>query len=292
MNDYIVRAIAADGQIRAFAATTKETVEKARELHNTSPVATAALGRLLTAGTMMGAMMKGDKDLLTLQIRGTGPIKGIVVSADSTSKVKGYVFEPNVILPPNKNGKLDVSEALGAGMLSITRDLGMKEPYSSQTNLVTGEIAEDLTHYFANSEQVPSAVALGVLMNRDNTVKQAGGFIIQLMPFADDKIVEALENRIGNIKSITDLQEQGMTPEDILKEVLGDLKIDSMETIPTGFSCNCDRDRVSKALIAVGKKELDEMIEDGKEIEVKCHFCNTNYKYSIKELKEFKKHAK
>lgn len=292
MSDYIIRATAAGGQIRAFVATTKETVETARKLHETSPVATAALGRLLTAGAMMGVMMKGDKDIITLQIRGTGPIKGIVVTSDSQAKVKGYVFEPNVIIPANKEGKLDVGEALGAGMLSVTRDLGMKEPYSSQTNLVTGEIAEDLTHYFANSEQVPSAVALGVLMNRDNTVEQAGGFIIQLMPFAEDKIVEALEERIMKISSITKLQEQGMTPEDILKEVIGELEIDSMEKIPTEFFCNCDRDRVSKALIAVGKKEIDDMIKDGKEIEVKCHFCNKDYKFSIEEIKEFRKQAK
>lgn len=292
MSDYIIRATAAGGQIRAFVATTKEIVEKARQLHNTSPVATAALGRLLTAGAMMGVMMKGDKDILTLQIRGTGPIKGIVVTADSNANVKGYVFEPNVIIPANKNGKLDVGEALGAGMLSVTRDLGMKEPYSSQTNLVTGEIAEDLTHYFANSEQVPSAVALGVLLSKENTVEQAGGFIIQLMPFAEDKIAEALESRIMKISSITNLQEQGMKPEDILKEVLGELEIDSMETIPTGFLCNCDRERVSKALIAVGTKEINEMISEGKDVELKCHFCNTDYIFNIDELNELKKQAK
>lgn len=291
MSDYIIRATAGDGQIRAFVATTKDMVEKARNLHNTSPVATAALGRLLTAGAMMGIMMKGDKDLLTLQIRGTGPLKGIVVSADSSAKVKGYVFEPDVLLPATKDGKLDVAEAIGVGMLSITRDLGMKEPYSSQTNLVTSEIAEDLTHYFVNSEQVPSAVALGVLLSKDNTVEQAGGFIIQLMPFAEDKIIDALENGIKKITSITGLQEKGMSPEDILKEVLGDIKIDSMETIPTEFYCNCDRDRVSKAIVLVGKKDIDEMIKDGEEIEVKCHFCNTSYKFSLEEMQEFRSKA-
>lgn len=291
MSDYIIRATAGEGQIRAFVATTKEMVEKARSLHNTSPVATAALGRLLTAGAMMGCMMKGDKDLLTLQIRGTGPLKGIVVSADSSAKVKGYVFEPDVLLPATKEGKLDVAEAIGVGMLSITRDLGMKEPYSSQTNLVTSEIAEDLTHYFANSEQVPSAVALGVLLSKENTVEQAGGFIIQLMPFADDKIIDALENGIKKITSITSLQEKGMIPEDILKEVLGDIKIDSMERIPTEFDCNCTRDRVSKALVLVGKKDIDEMIKDDEEVEVKCHFCNTSYKFSKEEMQEFRKKA-
>lgn len=292
MSDYIIRATAGDGQVRAFAATTKDTVETARKFHNTSPVATAALGRLLTAGAMMGCMMKGEKDILTLQIRGTGPIKGIVVTADSSANVKGYVFNPDVIIPANKDGKLDVAEAIGIGMLSVTRDLGMKEPYSSQTNLVTSEIAEDLTHYFANSEQVPSAVALGVLISKDNTVEQAGGFIIQLMPFADDKVIDILENGIKNIKSITSLQEKGMTPEDILKEVLGELDIDTIEKIPTAFNCNCDKERVGKAVICVGKKEIDEMITEGKEIEVKCHFCNTAYTFSVEELKEFRKQAK
>ena len=292
MSDYIVRGMAANGQIRVLAATTKETVEKARELHNTSPVATAALGRLLTAGAMMGAMMKEEKDIITLQIRGTGPIQGLVVTADSSANVKGYVFNPNVIIPANKDGKLDVAEAIGVGMLSVTRDLGMKEPYSSQTNLITSEIAEDITHYFANSEQVPSAVALGVLMNKDNTVKQAGGFIIQLLPFADEKLIDKLEEKINKISSITSLQEKGMSPEEILKEVLGDLDLDIMDTIPTSFFCNCEKERVENAITCVGKKEIDEMISEGKEIEVNCHFCSTSYKFSVDELKELRKKAK
>ena len=186
MKDYIVRAIAADSQIRAFAAVTTETVETARQDHNTSPVATAALGRLLTAGAMMGVMMKGDKDILTLQVKGDGPIQGITVTADSKGRVKGYVGNPEVIIPANAKGKLDVSGAVGNGFLQVIKDMGLKEPYVGQVALQTGEIAEDLTYYFAASEQVPSAVGLGVLMNKDNTVRQAGGFIVQVMPFAEE----------------------------------------------------------------------------------------------------------
>ena len=188
--DYIVRATAADGQIRAFAATTRETVETARADHNTSPVATAALGRLLTAGAMMGVMMKGDKDLLTLRIHAGGPLNGITVTADSKGNVKGYVGNPDVVIPANKKGKLDVAGAVGVGFMDVIKDLGLKEPYVGQCALQTSEIAEDLTYYFATSEQVPSSVGLGVLMNKDNTVRQAGGFIIQLMPFCDEKVIE------------------------------------------------------------------------------------------------------
>ena len=214
MKDYIVRATAAEGQVRAFAATTKELVETAREHHNTSPVATAALGRLLTAGAMMGSMMKNETDMLTLQVRGDGPLGGITVTADSKGDVKGYVNNPDVMLPP-KNGKLDVGGAVGIGLLQVIKDMGLKEPYSGQTILVSSEIAEDLTYYFANSEQVPSSVGLGVLMEKDNTVKQAGGFIIQLMPFTSDEVIDRLEAKLSNVKSVTALLDAGMTPEQI-----------------------------------------------------------------------------
>ena len=190
--DYIVRATAADHQLRAFAVTSKDIVEKAREIHNTSPVATAAIGRLLTAASMMGSMMKGEKDVLTLQIECGGPIGGITVTADSNADVKGYVNNPNVILPPNAQGKLDVSGALGPGFLNVIKDIGLREPYNGQTHLVSGEIAEDLTYYFATSEQVPSSVGLGVLMDKDNHVRQAGGFIIQVMPDTDDEVIDKL----------------------------------------------------------------------------------------------------
>ena len=285
MKDYIVRATAADNQIRAFAATTRNLVEEARSIHNTSPVATAALGRLLTAGAMMGSMMKGEKDILTLQIGCSGPIKGLTVTADSNGTVKGYVNEPNVILPANEKGKLDVGRALDLGVLSVIKDMGLKEPYVGQTNLVTGEIAEDLTYYFATSEQVPSSVALGVLMNKDNTVKCAGGFIIQLMPFADDEIVDRLEKKIGEITSVTSLLDKGMTPEEILEEVLGEFGLQFNETSEPRFECNCSKERVEKAIISIGKKDIQEMIDDAKPIEVNCHFCNKNYTFSVDELK-------
>lgn len=292
MSDYIVRATAADNQIRAFAITSRDLVEKARQIHNTSPVATAALGRSLSAGAMMGSMMKGEQDLLTLQIRGDGPLGGITVTADSKAQVKGYVNEPAVLIPANAKGKLDVSGAIGKGMLQVIRDLGMKEPYVGQTELQTGEIAEDLTYYFATSEQVPSSVGLGVLLNRDNTVRQAGGFIIQLMPYTDEKVIDALEKRLAGIKSVTELLDQGLTPEGILEELLGEFGLTVNDTIPTAFSCNCSKERVEKAIISIGSKEIREMIRDGKPIEVKCHFCNEAYIFTIEELKEILNKAK
>lgn len=291
MSDYIVRATAADKQIRAFAATTKELVEHARKAHNTSPVATAALGRLLTGGAMMGSMMKGEKDVLTVQMKGDGPIGGIIVTADSKANVKGYPGNPNVIIPPNYAGKLDVGAAIGYGELIVSKDLGLKEPYNSRLPLTTSEVAEDLTYYFAKSEQVPSAVALGVLMEKDNTVKQAGGFIIQLMPFADESIVQYLEQNVAKITSVTNLLDKGYTPEMLLKEVLGDLNVEILDTMPTKFYCDCSKQRVSKALIGVGKKELQEMINDKEPIEVKCHFCNTGYVFDTDELKALLKKA-
>lgn len=292
MQDYIVRATAANAQIRAFACTTKELVETARASHNTSPVVTAALGRLLSAGAMMGSMLKGEKDLLTLQIKGDGPVNGITVTADSKANVKGYANVPDVILPANSIGKLDVAGAVGQGILSVIKDLGLKEPYVGQTVLQTSEIAEDLTYYFATSEQVPSSVGLGVLMERDNTVKQAGGFIIQLMPFAEDTVIDKLEQNLAAVSSVTSMLDAGNTPEQMLEILLEGLDLEITDTIPTAFSCNCDKKRVEKALISIGKQELKEMIEDGEEIEVNCHFCNTHYKFSIEELKDLYKKAK
>ena len=292
MSDYIVRATAADNQIRAFAATTRELVEHAREIHNLSPVASAALGRLMTAGAMMGAMMKGEDDLLTLQIQGSGPIGGITVTADAKANVKGYVNVPDVILPPNEKGKLDVSGAVGTGLLSVIKDMGMKEPYVGQTALQTGEIAEDLTYYFATSEQVPSSVGLGVLMTKENHVEEAGGFIIQLMPFTDEKVIDALEEKLGRMTSVTSLLKEGKSPEMILEELLGEFGLEINETIPTQFYCNCSKKRVEKAIISIGKKEIKDMIADGKPIEVTCHFCNTNYEFSVEELKEILKKSR
>lgn len=285
MTNYIVRATAANAQIRAFACTTRELVETARQAHNTSPVMTAALGRLLTAGAMMGSMLKGEKDLLTLQICGDGPGKGLTVTADAQGNVKGYPIVPDVILPANAVGKLDVAGAMGYGTLSVIKDMGLKEPYVGQVELQTGEIADDLTYYFATSEQVPSSVGLGVLMERDNTVKQAGGFIIQLMPFTEDAVIEKLEQNLAGVASVTSMLEAGKSPEDILYTLLEGFDVEIMETTETSFACNCSKGRIEKALISIGKKELQEMINDGEAIEVKCHFCNKGYEFSVDELK-------
>lgn len=288
MSDYLVRAAAADAQVRAFAVTARDTVETARAAHDTSPVMTAALGRLLCAGAMMGSMMKGDADILTLQIRGDGPAGGLTVTADSKGRVKGYAVHPQVILPANSQGKLDVGGAIGAGTLQVIRDLGLKEPYVGQTDLQTGEIAEDLTWYFAASEQVPSSVGLGVLMEKNNTVKQAGGFIVQLMPFAEETVIEKLEANLSRIHSVTKLLEDGNSPEQILGILLEGMDMELLSTMPVEFSCNCSRERVAKALYSIGKKEMDEMIADGEPIEVKCHFCNRAYQFSVEDLKQIR----
>lgn len=292
MNDYIIRATAANDQIRAFATVTTEMVETAREHHNTSPVATAALGRLLTAGAMMGSMMKGEKDVLTLQIKAGGPLQGITVTADSQGNVKGYVGNPDVCIPANSKGKLDVAGAVGPGFLTVIKDMGLKESYSGQVMLQTCEIAEDLTYYFATSEQVPSAVGLGVLMNKNNTVRQAGGFIVQLMPFAEEEVISRLEQNVQKINSVTNLLEEGHTPESLLEKVLEGFDIQINEKMDTRFHCNCSKERVAKALISIGRKELNEMIQEGKPIEMNCHFCNTNYNFTVEELKEILRRCK
>ena len=292
MNDYIIRATAANDQIRAFAAVTTEMVETAREHHNTSPVATAALGRLLTAGAMMGSMMKGEKDVLTLQIKAGGPLQGITVTADSQGNVKGYVGNPDVCIPANSKGKLDVAGAVGPGFLTVIKDMGLKEPYSGQVMLQTCEIAEDLTYYFATSEQVPSAVGLGVLMNKNNTVRQAGGFIVQLMPFAEEEVISRLEQNVQKINSVTNLLEEGHTPESLLEKVLEGFDVQINEKMDSRFHCNCSKERVAKALISIGRKELNEMIQEGKPIEMNCHFCNTNYNFTVEELKEILRRCK
>ena len=286
MADYIVRATAADAQIRAFVCTTRGVVETARQAHNTSPVVTAALGRLLSAGAMMGSMLKGEEDLLTLQIRGDGPVQGLMVTADAKGNVKGYANVPDVILPANAKGKLDVAGAVGSGNLRVIRDMGLKEPYVGQTLLQTGEIAEDLTYYFATSEQVPSSVGLGVLMERDNTVRQAGGFIIQLMPFAEDAVIDRLEQNLSRVTSVTAMLDAGNTPEQMLELLLEGMDCEILETRPAAFLCNCDRPRIEKVLISLGKKEIRDMIEDGQEIEVNCQFCGKHYKFSVDKLKE------
>ena len=281
--DYIVRATAADGQIRAFAATTRETVETARQDHNTSPVATAALGRLLTAGAMMGVMMKGDKDLLTLRIHAGGPLNGITVTADSKGNVKGYVGNPDVVIPANKKGKLDVAGAVGVGFMDVIKDLGLKEPYVGQCVLQTSEIAEDLTYYFATSDQIPSSVALGVLFNDDTSVANAGGFIIQLMPFAEDALIDELEKRLKGF-SFTALLKQGMSVEAIIRKLFEGYDVELTDSMPCAYVCDCSKERVEQAVISLGRKELGAMIADNKPIEVVCDFCHTKYTFSPDEL--------
>ena len=288
MKDCIVRATAANAQIRAFAVSSRELVEHARAAHNTSPVVTAALGRLMTGGVMMGSMLKGDKDMLTLQVTGSGPVHGLTVTADSKGNVKGYADNPQAMMPPNSVGKLDVGGVIGVGVLTVIKDMGLKEPYSSTIELKTGEIADDLTYYFATSEQVPSSVALGVLMDRNNTVKQAGGFIIQLMPFTEEKVIDALEQKLSSVPSVTSMLEEGNTPEQILEIVLGDLGLEITDTMPVQFYCNCNRERVEKVLLSLGKKELQSLIEEGRDVELNCHFCNTNYAFGIEELKKIR----
>ncbi len=297
-NDIIVRATAGSGQIRAFAAVTRNMVETARQAHDTSPVVTAALGRLLSAGAMMGAMMKGDDDLLTLQIRGTGPMKGLTVTADARGNVKGYPLVADVVIPAKPAAtegavrKLDVSGAVGEGVLSVIRDLGLKDPYVGQVALQTGEISEDLTYYFAVSEQIPSSVGLGVLMNRDNTVRRAGGFIIQLMPYCEESLISRLEDRLTTMPPVTSLLDEGRSAEGLLEYILGDFSLEINDTMPTRFYCNCDKERVEKALISIGRKELDDIIKDGKDIELKCHFCNKAYNFTIDEVKKIAEESK
>lgn len=289
MNDYIVRATAANGQIRAFAATTRDLTEYARNAHNTSPVVTAALGRTMTAAVMMGTMMKGDRDLLTVKIQGDGPIGSITVTADSHCHVKGYAQNPTVLIPANAIGKLDVAGAIGKGVLSVIKDIGLKDPYVGQTDLISGEIAEDLTYYFAVSEQTPSSVGLGVLMNKDNTVAQAGGFIIQLMPFTSDEIIEKLEENIKNLPSVTTMLSEGKTPEQILETVLAGFDVTFHETVDAGFVCDCSAERVERSLCSLGDEDVADIIADGNPIEVKCQFCNKAYNYTVDELIEMRK---
>lgn len=280
MSDYIVRATAADGQIRAYAATTRELCAYAHKIHNTSPAATVALGRLLTAGSLMGSMMKNDDEVLTLQIKGDGPIGGITVTANSKADVKGFVFEPQV----KSENPLETEKVIGNGNLSIIKDIGLKEPYVGTSPLVTGEIAEDLTYYYAFSEQIPTSVALGLTLKEETEVNQAGGFIIQLMPYTSDEIIDQLEKKLSQAESVTSLLEKGQTPEEILEIILGDFGVNIIDRLPTQFKCDCSRERVTKALISVGEKDLQEMIDDGKTIEVNCDFCGKHYYFTPEEL--------
>ena len=285
MSDYMVRATAAGAMVRLFACNSKELVEEARKIHNTTPVVTAALGRLLTAGAMMGSMLKSEKDLLTIQIKSSGPIGGLTVTATPEGMVKGYPIHADVELPLKANGKLDVGTGMGIGVMNVIKDMGLKEPYVGQTVLQTGEIGDDLTYYFATSEQIPSSVGVGVLIDRDYTVKHAGGFIVQLMPFATEEVVSKLEENLGKITSVTAMFEEGLSVEEIVAKIFDGMDYEISDTINIGYQCNCSKEKVTKAIISIGRKDIKEMIDDNKPIEVNCHFCNTNYVFSVDELK-------
>ncbi len=284
MKDYVIRATAGDGQIRAFVATTKDMVEKARELHQTTKVATAALGRTLTATSMMGLMMKNDGDKLTVIIKGNGPIGNVLATSNSKGIVKGYVDNPNVVVPDYENGKLNVAAAVGTeGTVRVTKDLGLREPYDGSYPIVSGEIAQDLTYYFAVSEQTPSVVALGVL-TKEEEVEYAGGFIIQLMPDAVEENIAKLEANVAKLDSITNMLKAGNTPEDILNIVLDGLNPQILDKCEVGFECECSKERVEGVLISLGKQQLSEIIEEDKQAEIGCQFCNTKYVFDEEQL--------
>ncbi len=278
MSDYIIRGMAASNQIRFFACNSTDTIEKARIIHNTSPVVTNALGRLLTGGVLMGAMCKNDTDTLTIRLQCQGPIQGMLITADSKGNVKGYVSETDVMLPAK-----DVAKAIDLGVMSVIKDIGLKEPYVGQTHLVSSEIAEDLTYYFVTSEQIPSSVALGVFQNADATVSTAGGFIIQLMPFAEDALIDDLEKRLKDF-SFTKLLEKGLSVEEIINKLFEGYDTVITDTIPCAYCCDCSKERVEKAVISMGKKEIASMIEDNEPVEVVCDFCRTKYTFSPDEL--------
>ncbi len=287
MKDYLVRAVSEDGTVRAFGALCRETVETARGHHNTTPVATAALGRLLTASAMMGAMLKGEKDLITLQMTGAGPLGRVMAVCGSDCKVKGYVANPGAELPLNEKGKLDVGRAIGTdGFLTVITDLGLKEPYIGKIPLVSGEVGDDLVKYFAISEQVPSVVGLGVLVDKDLTVKHAGGIIVQVMPDATDETIDTLEKNIQNITSITDMLESGMSIEDILSVALEGFDFHYTQKSDVSYNCNCSKDRVRKVLRSVGAKELKSIIEEDGKAELGCQFCSEKYQFDKEELME------
>lgn len=284
--DYIVRASLANDSVRAFAISSTHLVAEARERHRTLPVVTAALGRLLSAGAIMGSMMKGDKDIVTVSLKGDGPAGYITVTADSHGHVKGFPGNPNVDIPRKYAGKLDVGAAVGRGLLTVSYDLGLKEPYSGQVEIQTGEVAEDLAYYFTVSEQLPSAVGLGVMVDTDSSVKHAGGFIVQLLPDAPEDVIELLEKKLANLEPVTTMMEQGMTPEEMLLHIFEGVDIEFTERHDVKFYCDCSKEKVKRALAAISDKDLQDIVNDDEDIEVKCFFCNTAYKFSIADIKD------
>jgi molecular chaperone Hsp33 len=290
MGDKLVRATAQNGSVRIFGAITTELVNKAVKIHNCAPTAAAALGRMLTAGSLMGAMMKSENETLTLQISGGGEAQGVVVTAYSNGSVKGYIGNPNVDLPANSHGKLDVGGAIGLnGNLLVIRDMGLKEPYVGQVPIYTGEIGDDLAYYFTTSEQTPSAVGLGVLVDKDLSVSSAGGFIIQMMPGASELVADLVTYRLEEIPSITQFIEKGMTIEEILNFIFEDMDLNILDSLIPSFECDCSRERVEKALISIGRKDLEEIHSEGKAEEIKCHFCNSAYVFTSEEIGELLK---
>ncbi|WP_314021348.1 Hsp33 family molecular chaperone HslO [Mogibacterium diversum] len=284
--DYIVRASLANDSVRAFAISSTHLVAEARERHRTLPVVTAALGRLLSAGAIMGCMMKGDKDIVTVSLKGDGPAGYITVTADSHGHVKGFPGNPNVDIPRKYAGKLDVGAAVGRGLLTVSYDLGLKEPYSGQVEIQTGEVAEDLAYYFTVSEQLPSAVGLGVMVDTDSSVKHAGGFIVQLLPDAPEDVIELLEQKLANLEPVTTMMDQGMTPEEMLLHIFEGVDIEFTERHDVKFYCDCSKEKVKRALAAISDKDLQDIVNDDEDIEVKCYFCNTAYKFSIADIKD------
>lgn len=292
MNDYLVKALGFNGSIRAYAVRTTQTVSEAQRRHQTWRTASAALGRTLTAGVMMGAMLKGD-EMLTIKIDGGGPLGPILVDANAKGEVRGYVTNPQVDFESNEHGKLDVRRAVGTnGLLAVVKDIGMRDFFSGQVPLVSGELGEDFTYYFATSEQTPSSVGVGVLVNPDDSILSAGGFIIQIMPSTDEKVITRLEERLKSIPPVSKLIEQGLTPEQLLAELFGDEPVKILETMPVKFQCTCSKQRFADAIVGLGAKEITDMIEEDGQAEAHCHFCNEKYLFTKEELEELKKEAK
>lgn len=284
MTDYLVRALGFDGKVRAFAVNTTATVSEAQNRHNTWPVVSAALGRSMTASVMMGAMLKGD-DKITVKIEGNGPIGPIIIDADGKGDVRGYVTNPHVHFDLNEQGKLDVRAGVGnQGTLTVVKDLGLRDMFSGQTEIVSGEIAEDFTYYFAASEQIPSSVGLGVLVNPDNTIKAAGGFILQLLPGCDDETINEIEKHLATIEPVSKMIEKGFTPEQILEAVLGEGKVQVLSTLPVQFQCQCSKERFGAAIIGLGVQEIQEMIDEDGQAEAQCHFCLEKYEFGKQDL--------
>lgn len=291
MSDYLVKALAFNDQVRAYAVDTTKTVGEAQRRHGSWPTASAALGRAMTAGVMMGAMMKGNEKI-TLKIEGNGEAGPILVDSDAKGSVRGYITRPQTHFDLNEQGKLDVRRAVGAeGMLTVVKDLGLRENFSGQTPIVSGELGEDFTYYFAVSEQVPSSVGVGVLVNPDNTILAAGGFIVQLMPNTDDATITILEERITTMEPISKLIERGLTPEQVLIYILGEENVKFLDKMPVQFDCKCSKQRFGDAIISLGRQEIQEMIDEDHGAEAQCHFCNEKYQFSEEELEQLKQEA-